>query len=251
MRRIFADRAVGTTVRQICRSLNADQVPSPTRKTTWAHSTLSRLLRNEAYVGRVYFNRTESVPDRRLARRSRQVRRDRADWIPISCPIVTDEVFEAAGRVAVDNSQWSPRRAEPKQWLLRGLVKCGACGVGTNCHKMRGRNGSWHRYYYCRNHDPLRAGGQDRRCPERNIRADALDEFVFDQIKQALLQPDLLLTAEHTVALTAPVPDDQLLAAELTRLDRKADAANAEKRRLVDLYQAGLIELPELQRRGR
>jgi site-specific DNA recombinase len=251
VRRIFADRAAGTTVREICRSLNADRVPSPTGKTTWAHSTLSRLLRNEAYVGRVYFNRTESVPDRRPARRSRQVPRDRADWIPISCPrIVTDEVFEAAGRVAVDNTQWSPRRAEPGQWLLRGLVKCGACGVGTNCHKMRGRNGSWHRYYYCRNHDPLRAGGQDRRCPERNIRADALDEFVFDQIKRALLRPDLLLTGEHTVALTAPIPDDQLLAAELGRLDRKVDAADAEKRRLVDLYQAGLIELPDLQRRA-
>ena len=119
--------------------------------------------------------------------------RDRADWIRRAPRIVTDEVFEAAGRVAVDNTQWSPRRAEPGQWLLRGLVKCGACGVGTNCHKMRGRNGTWHRYYYCRNHDPLRAGGQDRRCPERNIRADALDEFVFDQIKRALLQPDLLL----------------------------------------------------------
>ena len=115
---------------------------------------------------------------------------------------------------------------------------------------MRGRNGSWHRYYYCRNHDPLRAGGQDRRCPERNIRADALDEFVFDQIKRALLQPDLLLTGERTVALTAPIPDDQLLATELARLARKADAADAEKRRLVDLYQAGLIELPELQRRA-
>jgi site-specific DNA recombinase len=251
VRRIFTDRAAGTTVRQICRSLNADRVPSPTGKATWAHSTLSRLLRNEAYVGRVYFNRTESMPDRRPARRSRQVPRDRADWIPIDCPrIVTDEVFEAAGRVAVDNSQWSPRRAEPGQWLLKGLVKCGACSVGTNCHKMRGRNGTWHRYYYCRNHDPLRAGGQDRRCPERNIRADALDEFVFDQIKQALLQPDLLLTGEHTVAVTAPVPDDQLLTAELARIARKLDAADAEKRRLVDLYQAGLIELPELQRRA-
>ena len=97
--------------------------------------------------------------------------------------IVTDDVFEAAGRVAVDNTQWSPRRAEPGQWLLKGLVKCGACGVGTNCHKMRGRNGTWHRYYYCRNHDPIRAGGQEHRCPERNIRADALDEFVFDQIR--------------------------------------------------------------------
>jgi site-specific DNA recombinase len=143
VRRIFADRAAGTTVREICRSLNADRVPSPTGKATWAHSTLSRLLRNEAYVGRVYFNRTESVPDGRPARRTRQVPRDRADWIPIDCPrIVTDDVFEAAGRVAVDNTQWSPRRAEPGQWLLKGLVKCGVCGVGTNCHKMRGRNGA-------------------------------------------------------------------------------------------------------------
>ena len=251
VRRVFTDRAAGTTVREICRSLNADRVPSPTGKATWPHSTLSRLLRNEAYVGRVYFNRTESVPDRRPARRTRQVSRDRADWIPIDCPrIVTDDVFEAAARVAVDNTQWSPRRAEPGQWLLKGLVKCGVCGVGTNCHKMRGRNGTWHRYYYCRNHDPLRAGGQEHRCPERNIRADALDEFVFDQIKQALLQPELLLTGEHSVALTAPIPDDELLAAELARLDRKIDAADAEKRRLVDLYQAGLIELADLQRRA-
>ena len=85
--------------------------------------------------------------------------------------------------------KWSPRRAEHGEWLLKGLVKCGTCGVGTNCHKMRGRNGTWHRYYYCRNHDPLRAGGQERRRPERNIRADALDEFVFSQIRTALTSP--------------------------------------------------------------
>lgn len=63
VRRIFTDRAAGTTVRQICQILNDGQVPSPTGKPTWPHSTLSRLLRNEAYVGRVNFNRTESVPD--------------------------------------------------------------------------------------------------------------------------------------------------------------------------------------------
>jgi site-specific DNA recombinase len=62
VRRIFSDRAAGTTVREICRGLNADGVPSPTGKPTWGHSTLCRLLRNEAYIGRVYYNRTESVP---------------------------------------------------------------------------------------------------------------------------------------------------------------------------------------------
>jgi hypothetical protein len=36
----------------------------------------------------------------------------------------------------------------------------------------------------------------------------------------------------------------------VARLDRKLDTTDAERRRLVDLYQAGLLELPELQRRA-
>jgi site-specific DNA recombinase len=250
-RQIFAARAAGTTIRQICRQLNAAAVPTPTgRRAVWGTSTINRLLRNEAYIGRVYYNRTEIIPDRRPGRRTRQVPRPRDQWIAISCPaIVTEDTFEAAGKVSYDNAKWSPRRAEPGAWLLRGLVKCGPCGVGTSCHKMRGRNGTWHRYYYCHNHDPVRAGGQDRRCPERNIRADALDEFVFGQIRAALLDPALLLAGEQAIAVHAPAPDDQLLAAELARLDRRLDAARSEHRRLIDLYQAGLIDMPELQRR--
>jgi site-specific DNA recombinase len=251
-RRIFADRAAGTTIRQICRQLNADAVPTPTgSRAVWGTSTLDRILRNEAYIGRTYFNRTETVPDLRPGHHSRQVPRPRADWIAIPCPsVIADHTFQAAGKASTDNSKWSPRRAEPGAWLLRGLVKCGPCGVGTSCHKMRGRNGTWHRYYYCHNHDPLRAGGQDRRCPERNIRADALDEFVFGQIRAALLDPALLLAGEHAITAHTPIPDDQLLAAELARLDRKLDAARGEHRRLIDLYQAGLIDMPELQRRA-
>ena len=251
VRRIFTDRAAGITVREICRRLNADATPSPTGKPTWGTSTICRLLRNEAYIGRVYYNRTESVPDRRPTHRNRQVPRDRDDWIPIDCPrIISDELFQAAGHVATDNTKWSPRRAEPGQWLLKGLVKCGVCGVGTRCHKMRGRNGTWHRYYHCRNHDPIRAGGESHRCPERNIRADALDAFVFDHIRTAITRPDLLLAGEQAVTLATPTPDDELLAAELARLDRKLDSADAEQRRLIDLYQGGFIELPEMQRRA-
>ncbi len=214
-------------------------------------STVGRLLRNQAYVGRVYYNRTELVPAARPGRRpTRQRPRDREEWVQIAVPaIVPDDVFEAAQRISRDNTQWSPRRAEPGQWLLRGLLKCGTCGVGVNCHKMRGRNGTWHRYYYCRNHDPLLAGGEQRRCPERNIRADALDGFVFDQVRQALLRPQVLLAGERAVTVRAPARDDQLLAAQLGRLDRKVEAAQAEHRRLVDCYQAGLIDLVELQRR--
>jgi len=180
------------------------------------------------------------------------VARAREDWIAIAVPaILSDDIFEAASGVTRDNSKWSPRNAEPGAWLLRSLVRCGTCSVGVSCHKMRGRNGTIHRYYYCRNHDRLRAGGQDRRCPERNIRADELDTFVFDQVRDALLRPEVLLAGEHAVATRVPTPDDELLGAQLSRLDRKADAAQAERDRLVDRYQAGLVELVELQRRAK
>lgn len=49
----------------------------------------------------------------------------------------------------------------------------------------------------------------------------------------------------------ASTPDDELLGAQLSRLDRKADNAKAERDRLVDLYQGGLIDLVDLQRRAK
>lgn len=238
-------------MRQITARLNQDSVPSPSGKAVWGVSTIGRLLRNEAYVGRVYYNRSTCVVSRRPGKAARQVRRPREQWIAIAVPaIVNEELFEAAQHVSYDNSQWSPRRAGLDHWLLRGLVKCGHCGVSVSCHKMRGRNGTFHHYYYCRNHDPLTAGGEQLRCPERNVRADEL-AFVFDQVRATMLRPDLLLTGEAAVSSRCETSDDELLAAQVAKFDRKVESAAAERRRLADLYQGNFIERTELLRRGK
>ena len=252
VRRIFDDYVhKDLSMRQIAKGLNYDGISSPSGRAVWGVSTIARILRNEAYIGRVYANRTEAVPDRHLAGKTRQVQRPRDQWIAIAVAAVLDEErFEAAQRVSRDNSQWSPRRAESGYWLLRGLVKCGHCAMSVSCHKMRGRNGTFHRYYYCRNHDPLRAGGEHRRCPERNIRAGELDAFVFEQVRDALLRPDVLLSGEHAVSARREPAVDELLQAQLAKLQRKIDAVAGERRRLADLYQAAFIEREELLRRG-
>ena len=255
VRRIFRDYVQSNvSIRQITWHLNQDGVASPSGKAIWGPSTIGRLLRNEAYVGRVYYNRTASVSDHHAGKGARQVRRPQDQWIAIAVPaIVSDELFEAAQQVSYDNSRWSPRRADRQHWLLRGLVQCGHCGVSVSCHKMRGRNGTFHYYYYCRNHDPLNAGGEHRRCPERNIRAEELDAFVFEQVRATMLRPDVLLTGEAVVSAYRrhESGDDELLAAQLKRFDRKIESAAAERRRLADLYQAGFLERDELQRRGK
>ena len=256
VRRIFDDYVSGGhSIREIGRRLSTDAVESPTGQADWWHSTVSRVLRNEAYIGRVYFNQTESLPAApghgRHAKTQRK--RPRDEWIAIACPpVVADAVFEAAQAVSRDNSRFSPRRLpeDVEAWLLRGLVRCGACRIGVNTHKMVTPSGKVHRYYWCRNHINVRIGGPPR-CSERNIRADALDAFVFEQVRAALLNPDLLVAGQAAVTAATPVADDELLAAELARLDRKLEANQAERRRLADLYQSGLIDLDDMKRRAR
>ena len=250
--RAYVER--GLSVRQIALELRDRRVPSPTGKPIWGTSTIQRLLRNEAYIGTVYYNRRESLdgngPRGARNRKTRHRERPREEWIPIPVPAVVDRhTFERVRQVSRDNSKWNPRGAEWGAWLLRGLIECGHCQVGCNCHRMRGRNGTFHRYYYCRNHDLLRAGSEDRRCPERNIRANELDEYVFQQVRQALVDPRQLVAGERAVIASAPVDENELVAAQLRHLETALESSERERIRLLDAYQAELLELDELTRR--
>jgi site-specific DNA recombinase len=243
----------GLSVRQIALWLRECGIPSPTGKPIWGTSTIDRLLRNEAYIGTMYYNRYESLegngPRGARNRKTRQRERPREEWIAIPVPAIIDrDTFVRVKHVTRDNSQWNPRGAEPGAWLLRGMVECGHCHVTCHAQRMRGRNGTVHRYYHCPNHDVLRAGSDDRRCPERNIRANELDQYVFAQVRQALLDPQQLVAAERAVIAGAPNEND-LVATQLKRLNSAIDAKQRERTRLLDGYQAGLIELDELTRR--
>jgi site-specific DNA recombinase len=154
VRRIYDDYlSGGHSIREIVRRLNADNIPTPTGKAQWWHSTVCRILTNEAYIGRVYFNQTETVTTVRNGRHSRTQRhRPRQDWIAIPCPsIIEDTAFEAAQKVSRDNSKWSPRNLpeDVEGWLLRRLVRCGPCDLAVGCQKIVSPEGKVHRYYWC------------------------------------------------------------------------------------------------------
>ena len=227
----------------------AEGIASPDGKPVWPLATIGRLLRNEAYVGRLFWNRTHNSYDPSVGR-NRQARRPREEWRQIPVPaIVAEETFESVQQAARDNTVFSLRRTEPDTFLLRRLVRCGHCGVKLAAHRAR-REYGMSRYYACPHRDLVRAGGQDRRCPERRIHADELDAFVFDQVRQLLARPDLLSAGETAVAAQGPVPDEELFATQVARLERRRDGADAERRRLADLYQAGVIDSAEMTRRA-
>jgi site-specific DNA recombinase len=239
----------GLSVRQIAFALRDRGIPSPTGKPQWGTSAIDRVLRNEAYLGTVYYNRHERIEGATRGRKTRLRERPREEWIVIPVPAIIDrDTFDRVSQVSHENFKLSPRGAAAEAWLLRGLIECGHCHVGCSCHNSYGRHGTLTRYYYCRNHDLLRAGSKDRLCPERNIRANELDQYVFEQVRQALLAPDQLLAAERAVLTGAP-DENELVAAQLKRLDTAIEAKERERARLLDAYQAGLLGLEELTRR--
>ncbi|MGA2927810.1 MAG: hypothetical protein ABSG43_17795 [Solirubrobacteraceae bacterium] len=84
----------------------------------------------------------------------------------------------------------------------------------------------------------LCAGADDRRGPERNIRANELDEYVFEQVRQALLDPQQLLAAERAVIAGAS-DENELVATRLKRLDSAIDAKARERAGLLTPIKPG------------
>jgi hypothetical protein len=77
-----------------------------------------------------------------------------------------------------------------------GLIEWGHYHLGRNCHRIRGATApgtATHR----RGHDPRRTSYGKGRYPERNIRADEFDEYVFAQVRQALLTLGKLIATER------------------------------------------------------
>jgi site-specific DNA recombinase len=254
VRRIFDDYvAGGHSMRRICWRLHEAGILSPTGRRVWTHPVITKVLHSTTYVGTLYANRYEYTPRSAGGRRRKRLRPP-TEWITIPVPaIVTQDVFDAAQRITHVNWKFSPRRVAPGHGLLRGLVRCGHCNLSCTCTAVRNSSSGHlpHHYYICPRRDALRAGGEDRRCRAPSIRAAGLDDFVFEQVRDALLRPQVLLDAESALAARAPAPDDELVATQLGRLTRRLASAAAERGRLVDLFQAGLIPRGELDRRVR
>ena len=73
---------------------------------------------------------------------------------------------------------------------------------------------------------------------------------MFDQIRQLLARPDLLAAGETVLAEQTSAADDELLAAQLDRLERRLQTTRSERGRIADLYQAGVIDSTEMRRRS-
>ncbi len=243
----------GWTVRQIAKQLTLQGTPAPGGGREWNFYTVDRILHNEAYVGTLYYNRHNCAAIEGTHGHKRpscqRILRPKEEWIPISIPPIIDlETFHQAGIRVKDNQRFSPRNLQEDAYLLRRLVRCGHCGLSCRVSSNTANPNCSH-YYVC-------PGTKkyfliEKRCSQRCIGADALDELVWEEVSTRLQDPDLVLEAYRECRIHRRNGEEAGVSEQGQKLATQIKLANTEMTRLLDAYQAGTIELPELQKRRR
>jgi site-specific DNA recombinase len=251
------------SLRAVAHTLHEDGIPTPgagthTSTPRWRATTISRLLRNPAYMGQAAFGKTERVerpPPLRLVvgravvpkkAKSGQRGRPPEERIQIAVPaIVSADLFAAAHEQLERNRKFADRNRTKGRYLLAGLTVCAKCGYG-----YYGRANARNQYYYCAasGRGPKNHVLSGPTCHNRGVRVDQLEAEVWRSVCALLEDP-------------ARVMQEWSRRADTQKANREHDAQRADARqlvqsheralqRLVDAYEAGAIDLTELTARS-
>jgi hypothetical protein len=189
------------SIADLARWLSEQQIPTRTGKARWDRSTVWGMLRNPAYAGRAAFSKTMRTEQRaRLTRPARLqgrsvsanpliLDRPREDWVEIAVPpIVSEETFQLAARRLAHNQRFAARNAKVPS-LLQGLAACQGCGYAYYRTSTRTTNKKLY-YYRCLGSDDYRYPG-GRVCANLPVRADYLDQVVWEHVTRLLADPPL------------------------------------------------------------
>jgi len=159
-------------------------------------------------------------------------KRPKEEWIEVEVPAIIDrDLWEAAQKQRQLNKQFSKRNAK-HDYLLSGLIRC-SCGCA-----MSGDYFSNYRHYSCtwrHNHHP---NLEKRICKARTVRADAIEEDIWE---------DILKVFSDRETLEAQLKTAQQQ--ELEALDPKLEELNTVEAMIVDTEQEA-VEIGQALKRA-
>lgn len=226
VRRLFRDYVEGGAFKRMARALNAERVPTA-RGGDWHATTISDMLQNETYIGRLVFNQRKFYKDRKTGRR--RYRWNPVDkWAIVECPdlaIVSEDVFNAAKE---RRRRRSHKGVEYHQrYALSGIVKCAQCGSAYVAQASTNAKG---RYVYMACGNRASGGSCDN---SFRFRHDFVKAEVMRQLSEILFTPEATAALKKSITelaikrLETKDAESQDLEARKAACQRKASAIMA------------------------
>ena len=227
--------------------LTDEEIPTQTGKLTWLQSRVHHILGNATYTGSWVYGKYRHVSTEDGMKVYDQ---PRDTWIEIPIPqVIDDETWERAQKLKKQRGIKSKRNTKVL-YQLQHLLKCGECG--RNFHTRASwtttsvRNGKAYtydlttprRYYMCNGMQSMRL-----RCRERPyIRAEQLEEPIWDEVKWVIQNPDLIVAG--IAALDSQ--EGGGMEEEIAQAEQELRSIQMEEDRAIRLFVSGKITEAQL-----
>jgi len=248
VQRMFREMLNGVPLRRIASHLTEEGIPTPTLGKTWSASSIHTMLKRRAYTGEAvawqYGSEKLRGGGSRIYIRPEEEQTKLPDGtIP---PLISEADFEAVqARLARNKEAASRNNRTPEITLLRGgFGRCGYCGTFLNVTRKKNLVLYRHGTRTVDHHG----------CPPVSIKADRLDEAVWERVESILTRPEVI-SAEVARAAS----DDQHHA-DLAAIERRIRAMVRKEDNLVkrlamieddDVATAVMVEMNSIARERR
>jgi len=232
VRLIFEMYANGYGYNMIANALNDGGYKTKLNR-PFGKNSIFDILRNEKYIGRYVFNKRASKKlGNRVLKKDEDITRI-DDALP---RIIEDDLWN---RVQLKlNQNQKPRMNATRVYLLTGKLECGHCGssyVGASYY--RGRDKETKYFIYACNQRQRKNGD----CKNKAIRADLLEDYVFDMIRDEILSDEainelskmIIEIADKAIGINKELAED---------INKKRNSLKFQVDKLFDLYLEGDID---------
>ena len=195
----------------------------------WRPGRISTIVRNTTYKGIHYYGKKSSK---------------QRDLIPREVPaIVSEETWDKA-RLMMHDNQLEAMKNSKTQYLLRGLIKCGICGLtyhGINYESSKKGKA----YYKCGGktsyHGPL-----EGKCSSKNVPQQWIEEIIWGDCVKFIMNPgntldELAATMEQKKSQKASLESERDMVLKAIR-DKEP-----EKQSILDLYRKNIINAKDVE----
>jgi site-specific DNA recombinase len=237
VREIITNISEGATLYAEAQRLNDKGIPSPGRRyrgkprkhgASWIHSALARIVHQSAYSG---VHQVRIVSD------------GRKEIIERPVPAIVEPTLQqrAIARLA-ENKQYSGGN-RVRNYLLRGLIVCGRCGVNYVGFPAKKDHYRYHKYACTRWKKRYERRAMELDCPR--VSGNWLERIVWADVRRFLSDPGEVL--ERVRVQLESEQNHADLEERRASLRKEVAAAEEGKARLIRSYAKGTLSEAELE----
>jgi site-specific DNA recombinase len=192
----------------------------------WRPSHVRNMIVSRTYMGEHLFGKRATNRDRKIIVR------------PVPA-IVTEQTWQAAQAVLQANRIEASRNTR-QPYLLRGLIKCGLCGLTFSGMRIKRQHDH---YYRCNGRQQARGlyGIDGKKCPARTLNGDYVERLVWADIESFLRNPGEIL---GRLRERLSMQDGERLRRqkELDGVTARLQQKGVERERVLGLFRRGRID---------